>query len=182
MTHVGPKWNPLWWFGNADEPVPPAWYEPDSRWRRLKWHLRNPLHNFTFYVVGLADKDFLRTGRYPNLIFNPDEGWNWAVCRYRWLRLPFLSYKRGSFAFYVGWRERCNFGMKCSYGWWLALCAGVFLWLMKRRRGQARRRQMTEGAAGLASEGREKHVGLPQAASQKTPTKTAAREQLPISS
>ena len=24
------KLNPLWWFGNHDEPTPPAWYMPGS--------------------------------------------------------------------------------------------------------------------------------------------------------
>src|SRR5882762_9122166 len=49
------KANPLWWFRNADQPKPEASYRPDDKWRVLKWHIRNPLHNFTFYVIGVAD-------------------------------------------------------------------------------------------------------------------------------
>ena len=29
--------------------------------------------------------------------------------------LPFLSYQRGGFNFYFGWRERGNFGIKLNY-------------------------------------------------------------------
>lgn len=55
----GQKLNPLWWLGNADDPVPPPdWYRPGRRFRKARRHLRNPLHNFTFYVIGIADKDF----------------------------------------------------------------------------------------------------------------------------
>ena len=108
------KWNPLWWFGNVDDPEPPEWYRPGSSSRRWLWQLRNPLHNFTFYVVGIADKPFVRTGRSPSKVFHPDGGWNWAVCRHRWWRLPFVSYQRGRFKFYLGWRERGNFGAKLN--------------------------------------------------------------------
>src|SRR5439155_22746449 len=58
------KLNPLWWFGNADDPVPPKWYRPGKRMRKLTWSLRNPGHNFTFYVIGFEAKVVLRLGRY----------------------------------------------------------------------------------------------------------------------
>jgi hypothetical protein len=109
------KFNPVWWFGNADDPEPPEWYAPGDPARRRKWHLRNPLHNFTFYVVGVADKPFERVGRNPQDVFHPDGGWNWATCRYKHCRLPFFSYKRGRFATYWGWRERGNFGLKLTF-------------------------------------------------------------------
>ena len=80
----------------------------------MKWRWRNPLHNFTFYVVGIADKDFKRAGKHPAAVFNRNDGWNTAVCKYRWLRLPFVSYKKGKFKFYCGWRERGNFGFKLA--------------------------------------------------------------------
>ncbi|MEW6302072.1 MAG: hypothetical protein AB1705_01280 [Verrucomicrobiota bacterium] len=108
------KWNPIWWFGNADEPEPPDWYRPEDPNRRRKWYWRNPLHNFTFYVIGIADKPFKRSGSHPEHVFNPKAGWTWAVCRYKWWRLPFLSYTRGHCSFYVGWRERGNFGFKLT--------------------------------------------------------------------
>jgi hypothetical protein len=55
------KFNPLWWFKNADDPLTPESYRPKDKHRQLKWRLRNPLHNFTFYVVGVADKRFSST-------------------------------------------------------------------------------------------------------------------------
>jgi len=106
------KWNPIWWFGNADEPTPPDWYRPNEKLRTCEWHFRNPLHNFTFYVIGIADKDFDCVGKYPKEVFNPNDGWNRTVCRYKCLRLPFVSYKKGRFQFYCGWRDRGNFGFK----------------------------------------------------------------------
>ncbi len=48
------KFNPVWWFGNLDDPTPPDSYRPEDRHRKIKWRLRNPLHNFMFYVVGIA--------------------------------------------------------------------------------------------------------------------------------
>jgi len=114
-VHTAQKWNPVWWFGNADDPEPPDLYKPEDSARRRKWHLRNPLHNFTFYIVGVADKPFERVGRDPQEVFNPAGGWNWATCRYKYCRLPFFSYTRGRFATYWGWRERGNFGLKLTF-------------------------------------------------------------------
>lgn len=108
------KWNPVFWFGNLDDPAPPDWYRPDDPRRDGKWYCRNSLHNFTFYVMGIADKEFEYAGRYPS-IYNPNEGWNWTVCRYKCVRLPLISYKKGGILFYCGWRERGNFGMKLSF-------------------------------------------------------------------
>ena len=110
------KWNPLWWFGNVDDPEPPEWYRPGGPGRRWLWQLRNPLHNFTFYVIGVADKPFTRTGKFPDAVFAPDGGWNRAVARYGWLRLPFVSFNGERGRFYFGWRERGNFGCKVNWG------------------------------------------------------------------
>lgn len=109
------KWNPIWWIGNADDPEPPDWYRPGRQCRRTRWHLRNPFHNFTFYVIGIADKDFERTGTHPEHVFNPDGGWTRAVAKYKCWRLPFVSCIRGDFKFYIGWRERGNFGLKLTF-------------------------------------------------------------------
>jgi hypothetical protein len=109
------KINPIWWFGNIDEPKAPDWYRPEDPHRDFRYHLRNPFHNFTFYVIGIADKEFVRMGRYPEAVANPDQGWNWAVIKYGWLRLPFISYHRGDFKFYIGWRPRGNFGFKLNF-------------------------------------------------------------------
>ena len=110
------KWNPIWWLGNADDPEPPDWYRPGSAGRRWLWQLRNPLHNFTFYVIGIADKCFTRTGKFPDAVFAPDGGWNWAVTKHKWVRLPFVSYNGHWGRFYLGWRERGNFGFKVNFG------------------------------------------------------------------
>ena len=109
------KLSPLFWFGNVDDPIPPPSYRTDDPHRVRKWYWRNSCHNFTFYVMGMADKEFTRTGRCPHLVFCQDGGWNWAVCRYGCVRLPFVSYQRGSFKFYIGWRERGNFGLKLNF-------------------------------------------------------------------
>jgi hypothetical protein len=109
------KWNPKFWFGNEDDPVPPDEYRPNDKHRVSKWYFRNPTHNFNFYVIGVADKTFRRAGRYPEQVFSPQDGWNWTVCKYRWWRLPFISYHKRSFNFYLGWRERGNFGAKFTF-------------------------------------------------------------------
>jgi hypothetical protein len=109
------KWNPKFWFGNLDDPLPPADYRPDDRHRVGKWYFRNPTHNLFFYVIGISDKTFHRAGRHPGEVFNPHGGWNWAGCKYKWWRLPFVSYQKKSFRFYLGWRERGNFGGKLTF-------------------------------------------------------------------
>lgn len=111
-----PKWNPIWWFGNVDDPEPPAWYRPGSPSRRCLWQLRNPLHNFSFYVIGIADKPFTRAGRFPKAVFAPDNGWNWAVASHECVRLPFISFNDEWGRFYFGWRERGNLGFKVNFG------------------------------------------------------------------
>lgn len=110
--HFYDKFNPVWWAENADEPVPPAWYLPGDKHRTLKWHFRNPFHNFDFYVVGVADRKFTRSGRYPERNANPHGGWDFAVLR-RWTTLlPFVSYERPRVTFYIGWRESGAFGIE----------------------------------------------------------------------
>lgn len=111
---LGQKINPAFWAGNLDDPVPPDSYLPGKSGRMRNWYWRNSCHNFTFYVVGIADKQFTRIGRYPAAVFKPSTGWNWAVCKYRWFRLPFVSYHNGRFKFYCGWREHGNFGVKMN--------------------------------------------------------------------
>jgi hypothetical protein len=116
-THIPTAWkfNPVWWFKNYDHPEPPDWMWPGHPNRHFKWYWRNPLNNFTFYVIGIADKTFVRVGPYPDRTFSPRDGWNWAVCRYEWLRLPIISYHRGKFFCYIGWRGRGNFGIEFKF-------------------------------------------------------------------
>lgn len=111
-------------FGNDDDPTPPADYMPEwPEWRRRLYWLafRNPLHNFTFFVIGLADKPFERVAVYPKgasglLVFRPEGGWYVAVLKYKWLRLPFVSYQGKGLVkkMYIGWRERGNLGGKVT--------------------------------------------------------------------
>jgi len=109
------KCNPFWWCGNADDAVPPENYRAGKCCRQFTWRLRNPCHNFTFYVMGIEDKPHIRVGRYASKTTNPNGGWNWAVCKYRRLRLPFVDYRRGRFEFYFGWRNGGNFGVKLNF-------------------------------------------------------------------
>ena len=109
------KINPFWWFGNSDEPEPPAWFRPNEKARTWKWFWRNPFHNFTHYVIGVADKKYARSGRYPNRGSNPNGGWSFTIGRYGVFPLPYLSYRRGKFEFYFGWGVRGNFGIKINY-------------------------------------------------------------------
>jgi hypothetical protein len=112
--HFYNKLNPVWWFKNSDDPKPPAWYRPDDKHRRLKWSFRNPLHNFHFYVIGVADKKFHRSGRFPDQNSDPRGGWDFEAARYKFIWLPFVSYHRPAFDFYLGWRNRGNFGIKIN--------------------------------------------------------------------
>ncbi len=115
QMHTYNKLNPVWWVENSDEPVPPNWYKPDDKHRVMKWHFRNPFHNFGNYVIGVADKKFVRSGKYPERNSNRNGGWDFEVARRKLVLFPFISYQRGGFNFYFGWRERGNFGIKLNY-------------------------------------------------------------------
>lgn len=110
------KLNPLWHLGNADDPTPPDWFHPGENGRTWRWQMRNPLHNFTHYIIGVTDKNTTRTGRYPDAVFAPDGGWNWAFSRHLLLPLPFVSFEGSRCRFYLGWRESGNFGGKLNIG------------------------------------------------------------------
>lgn len=110
--HLYDKLNPVWWLKNRDDPRPPDWYKPNDKHRNLKWGFRNPMHNFMFYVIGVADKKFARSGRFPEKTSDPRGGWDFEGARYKFIWLPFVSYHRPKFDFYFGWRDRGNFGIK----------------------------------------------------------------------
>jgi len=112
--HFYKKLNPVWWFKNSDDPKPPEWYRPDDKHRRMKWSFRNPLHNFDFYVIGVADKKFARSGQFPEKNSDPRGGWDFEAARYKFIYLPFISYHRSKFDFYFGWRNHGNFGIKIN--------------------------------------------------------------------
>ncbi|MCD6489414.1 MAG: hypothetical protein J7K20_01625 [Thermodesulfobacterium sp.] len=112
-------------FGNSDDPEPIDKFYP-SDWsqtkKRLHWYfVRNPLHNFDFYVIGFRDHDRVIYGKEPTKVFI-DEGWNYYVSRilpYRWLWVLFVSYQKRIgdrvFQFYIGWRHGASFGFKLRY-------------------------------------------------------------------
>ena len=54
------KWNPIWWAGNDDD-APPQGYSS------FGWFLRNPFHNFMFYVLGLPMSRW-RVGRRTRIL------------------------------------------------------------------------------------------------------------------
>lgn len=104
-------------WGNDEDPSPPRWYLagvsmdfPTEQYRVFMWYLRNSHHNLQWHVIGVHDRQFMRTGDFPAQIWNPAGGWNFAVIRYRWLLLPFVSYRGKGLEWYVGWRESGAFG------------------------------------------------------------------------
>jgi hypothetical protein len=109
------KLNPVWWLENSDEPAPPAWYLPGEKHRAIQWRFRNSFHNFNFYVIGIADRSFVRSGRYPERNSNPRGGWDFELVRRRLALLPFFSYEKPWCTFYFGWREHGAFGMEFCF-------------------------------------------------------------------
>lgn len=86
------KLNPIYWFKNSDDPIPPKdkWVNKPNWLRYLLWYFRNPLHNFNFYVIGLADKEFKRYGIAPKDVFNPNSRWNFCFIIHKCQDLIFL--------------------------------------------------------------------------------------------
>lgn len=122
-------------FGNDDDGIygegPHAHFRvcrPNTTQKFIAWWLRNPLHNFTFYVIGSADrrnsaftllkcsdrgftlcsKEKRKTTEYPfdygGFYFALHGGKPFISVRIPW------SPTRGV-AFYCGWRCRGNFGI-----------------------------------------------------------------------
>lgn len=113
--HFYERINPVWWLQNRDEPHPPDWFAPNSKHREFKWWVRNPIHNFSFYVVGITDRTFVRSGRFPEKVLVPGH-WNIAVSRYKFIYLPYVSFSsKHGFNFYFGWRHHGNFGIKLNH-------------------------------------------------------------------
>jgi hypothetical protein len=102
------KLNPLWWFGNIDD-------KPPLGYNALTWALRNPFHNLTFYVIGVADRNYTVYGSDPicNCLadFNKNGG-TWAVVA-GWL--PYVSYTQGRMVFYAGWQPNGKLGFKLTW-------------------------------------------------------------------
>jgi hypothetical protein len=128
------KWATWALLGNEDdgifgeEPTAGNWsHRPLDYKRALLWNLRNPLHNFNFYVIGSADRvnseftliqlashncAFMKYNKVAKTNF-PSPGSCFYFGFHGWK--PFLSLRIDYgriFETYVGWRERGNFGLK----------------------------------------------------------------------
>ena len=114
------KLNPLFWIGNQDsgscgEKTDKEWFAKNCNnicnlKCKIKWFIRNPFHNFTFYVIGFADKKVISKCSSKDLVFT--NGWNFCL---RNKYFPFISYQNKKIKFYIGWRERGNFGIKLTF-------------------------------------------------------------------
>ena len=114
------KLNPVWWFLNDDEPDPPEWQLPGKPFvlRQLSWYLRNPLHNFGKYVLGVRDRNYTVVGAAPvyatiwSDVDAAKTGWKVSTIYLDGLRLPFVSYENDSVIWYAGWQWSGFFGFK----------------------------------------------------------------------
>lgn len=119
-----PKLNPAWWLQNADSP-PEPWWQPGQpqRQRERSWAWRNPGHNFTHYVVGVSDRDFVRYGLAAGEVWHPRGPLNVALIRCGpLLWLPWVSWRGVWLEGYAGWRSGGNFGLalrrsKAAWRW-----------------------------------------------------------------
>ena len=105
------KINPIFWFGNANDaidsletdgrPSHPDFHPTKPLWiRKILWALRNPLHNFFFFVIGFEDQ--------PEIV-NP--GSQWPKEGQKWnIVMPYICYKGTKKSFYLGWRNGTKFG------------------------------------------------------------------------
>lgn len=104
-------------------------YEPVSFQKAISWNLRNPLHNFTHYVIGSADRQnseltLIQLSQEECLFFHylpqgktefAGKGSSFYLGFHGWK--PFISCRlcysqNWQGEWYVGWRSRGNFGIK----------------------------------------------------------------------
>lgn len=117
------KLNPWWLLVANDDDG----YWGDDKWRagRAKtlalafaWWRRNPLHNLTWYGIGVADRERVTTGRWGGAFHRPGGGWLtcWTDVQVMgvWLALPFVSYISPRVKAYAGWRPSGAFGLKLN--------------------------------------------------------------------
>lgn len=102
-------------FGNADDGF---WGDANwqakrsgkhSLWEAWVWWTRNPAHNLTWYVWGVADK--VRTVYSTGAWSQP--GWTFHLTEVAETgrHYPFINHK-GRINFYAGWRPSGAFGLK----------------------------------------------------------------------
>lgn len=117
------KLNPIWWFKNDEEPEAPDWYKPTSSYlvRTVSWYARNPLQNFSKYVIGVSDRNYAVRGLAPLTATTWDDldggrrGFKWSIIRLGWLRLPFVSYTGKHVLWYAGWQWWGFAGLKWNW-------------------------------------------------------------------
>ncbi len=98
--------------------------------KAIRWNLRNPLHNFCFYVIGQAqfrnsEVTLLKISDYTISLLDykkvgtidfASSGSSFFLGLHGWK--PFISlrlvYKTKQSDFYIGWRSRGNFGIKTN--------------------------------------------------------------------
>lgn len=106
--------------------------EPMNLIKAVRWTLRNPLHNFSYYIIGSADQpspglllvqissesvEFLQVQLHPTTVF---AGAHSSLYLALHGGKPFLSccweWPSGhQTKFYIGWRNRGNFGIKVIF-------------------------------------------------------------------
>lgn len=124
-VHWALKLNPISaLFGNADDGL---W--GDAKWRASRggrrtlweawvWWTRNPAHNLTWYVIGVADRDRIVCGRHGDAFHPPGGGplicWTRVTVMGLPVCLPFVSYLSVHVKAYAGWRPSGAFGLKLN--------------------------------------------------------------------
>jgi hypothetical protein len=133
-------WAAWAFFGNDDDgifgedsAVPFCSEKPNGCAKALRWWLRNPLHNFCFYVIGSAHRmngefTIIQWGpgnRYCLFWYEPQgetvfagSGTSFYLGFHGWkpfvsLRIAYSRKLRSDF--YIGWRPRGNFGIKLNF-------------------------------------------------------------------
>jgi hypothetical protein len=120
-----PFWKKLtgfawWWWMNDDDPGPPDWYHPEwsSLRRWLTWHaIRNPLHNFAHYVLGVKDRNFtvIGTGPTTDKLDIGELGWCWNVIQRGpeiFIPRPYVSHTGHILSWHIGWMWDGAFGCR----------------------------------------------------------------------
>jgi hypothetical protein len=108
-------------FGNEDDGFyGDANWNPQRKTDRktaIKWWFRNPAHNLTFYVLGVADKERLVCG--PHGDDHQLEGggfvWSFTMVMGSKIKLPYINYTKGRIKAYAGWRPSGAFGFKLNF-------------------------------------------------------------------
>ena len=91
-------------FGNIER------IQYSNPWKAFWWWLRNPLHNFTHYVIGVADQEHTYVG--PDM---DSQGFIKAYVLYNGRKLPFYAFNYKGLFSYIGWRPSGGFGIKLIY-------------------------------------------------------------------